>query len=81
MTRIDQVADDVTELKVMVGKIITIQEVQQKSLDGLESQMSTALIPVQFAKWTIAAAGGLSVIVGLVYGVVQIAQAVAIASP
>lgn len=83
MTRIDQVADDVVELKVMVGKIITTLEhrheedkYRDSNVEKLQQQMSTALIPIQFMKWFAALMGGVSVAVGLVYGVVQVASAV-----
>lgn len=83
MTRMDQVADDVTELKVMVGKIITTLEHRHEkdkhrdsNVEKLQQQMATALIPIQFAKWAVTLMGGISVAVGLVYAVVQVAQAV-----
>lgn len=72
MSKIDQIAEDVSELKVMVAEnTITLkhnaQDIREhiKRTNLLEKQMKVALIPIHFAKWSVAAAAGTATILGL----------------
>ncbi len=81
MERIDQLADDIVELKVMVTKIdsavhysLEADRKRDDHLLKLTDQMDLALIPIRYFKTSLTIAAGSSVFIGCVYGVLQLWQ-------
>lgn len=82
MDKIEKVAEDITEIKVAVGKLATVVEnghkqhsdqltAQAAQIKALSDKTDLALLPLKLGKALVAFAGGASVIVGGIYGLYQ----------
>lgn len=82
--KLDKIIDEVAEIKIIVAKNTFMLEKNTEDIehhikrtDLLQDQMQTALIPIRFAKWSAAVLGVGATIIGAIYGMVEIYQAIA----
>lgn len=82
MDRMDQLVEDIGELKISVAEISTTVKMgfsqhaeqlaaQAKQLESLAEKTDLALLPIKVAKALVAFAGGMSVVAGFIYGLYQ----------
>lgn len=68
---IRQIRDGMIELVAQSAEMSTTLKVHTTDLSDLKTQIKTALIPVQFFKWSLVLFGGLSTVGGVIYGIVK----------
>lgn len=79
---IRQIRGDLTSLVSSTSANTTTLDSHTETLRELKDQMKTALMPILFAKWTLAVLTGLATISGIVWGVIKgVVYAVTVVRP
>lgn len=69
---LETLSDFRKEMNCMATRVVensTVLELQSDDLRELKAQMKTALMPILFAKWTVAVIAGLATIGGFFYSI------------
>lgn len=68
---IRQIREQVTQLVSTCASNTTTLNTHTESLRNLNEQMKTALVPIQFFKWSLAVVTGLATFCGAIWGAIK----------